>query len=190
MAAMGQVQQDHGWMRALNVTYHILAMQVFIVIVLAHWVEHILQAVRIYLLGWARPDAKGELGLVFPWLVTSEWLHYAYALAMLVGLLVLRPALMGRDRVWWDIALALQLWHHFEHALLLVQAATGNFLFSRPVPTSFAQLLVQRVELHLFYNAVVFIPMLIATIYHMYPRQGESVVYECTCARRPLAKTP
>ncbi len=190
MAVVGQVEQDHGWIGALNGPYHQLAMKAFMVIVLAHWVEHILQAGQIYLLGWARPSARGGLGLVFPWLVSSEWLHYAYALLMLVGLIMLRPAFPGRDRVWWDIALALQVWHHFEHALLVVQAATGNYLFGRPVPTIAAQLLVQRVELHLFYNAVVFIPMLIATIYHMYPRQEVADAYECTCARRPAATTP
>jgi len=46
------------------------------VLVLAHAAEHVLQAVQIYALGWAVPDARGGLGLVFPGLVTSEWLHY------------------------------------------------------------------------------------------------------------------
>lgn len=196
MAVVGHLKEDRAWVRALlrtlNGSGHKRAMQVFMVIVLSHWVEHILQAAQIYLLGWPRASARGALGLLFPWLVSSEWLHYAYALAMLIGLAALRPAFVGRDRVWWNIALGLQVWHHFEHALLLVQAATGTYLFSLPAPTSLAQLVVPRVELHLFYNAVVFVPMLIATLHHMYPRRDgpEFVTYECSCARRAMSTMP
>ena len=49
----------------------------------------------------------------------------------------------------------------------------GHNLFGRPVPTSLMQLWVPRVELHLFYNTIVFIPMVIAMYYHMFPPQGE-----------------
>ena len=76
-----------GWQRsvtALNVQGHKLALYSFMFIVIAHWVEHITQAVQIYALGWARPKAKGALGLWFPWLVTSEWLHYGFAIVMFV----------------------------------------------------------------------------------------------------------
>jgi hypothetical protein len=174
-------------MENLNGKWHKKALQVFLIIVLAHWAEHIVQAVQIFVFGWARPESRGALGLVFPWLVSSEALHYAYAIVMLVGLIVLRPGFQGTARKWWDLALGIQVWHHFEHFLLLAQAVVGMNLFGSPVPTSIAQLIAPRVELHLFYNAIVFIPMVIAMYYHVKPpasdrRDGE--VATCSCVRR------
>jgi hypothetical protein len=122
--------------------------------------------------------------------VKSEALHYFYAIVMLVGLILLRPGFTGRARVWWTAALVIQLWHHIEHALLLGQAIAGANLFGKPVPTSIAQLVVMRVELHLLYNALVFIPMVIAMIYHVRPSESERHAVECSCAtetRRELA---
>ena len=68
------------------------------VIVLAHWAEHLLQAFQIYGLGWPVPQARGALGYFFPYLVTSEMLHYGYALVMLAGLWMLRPGFTGDER--------------------------------------------------------------------------------------------
>ncbi len=167
----------------LNGPWHKRAMGLYLIVVLAHWAEHLLQAVQIYLLQWPRPHALGALGLAFPWLVTSEWLHYAYAFFMLVGLAALRPAFVGRARLWWTGGLVLQLWHHFEHALLLGQVLVHRTLFGLAAPTSLAQLIVPRVELHLFYNAVVFFPMLIGMIYHLRPPAGEAPLALCGCAR-------
>ena len=114
---------------------------------------------------------------------TSEWLHYGYAIVMLAGLIVLRPGFTGRALLWWTIVLVIQFWHHIEHLLLLGQALAHTNLFGRPVPTSILQLFVTRVELHLFYNAVVFVPMLVAMYYHMYPPVGEKQQATCTCSR-------
>src|SRR4051795_13137117 len=105
-------------METLNGPWHKRALQIFALIVLAHWVEHILQAIQIFALGWPRPQARGALGLVFPWLVSSETLHYGYAVVMLIGLILLRPSFSGRARTWWNVALGIQVWHHFEHLLL------------------------------------------------------------------------
>lgn len=146
---------------------HQRGLLVFMAIVLAHWAEHITQAVQIYALGWPTHHAGGVLGLYFPWLVHSEWLHYGYALIMLAGLILLRPGFSGRARTWWSVALGIQVWHHLEHLLLLIQALTGWRLAGRPVPTSIVQLVVPRVELHLFYNALVFAPMVVAMVMHL-----------------------
>lgn len=167
----------------LNQSWHKQALLIYMVIVVAHWLEHLVQAYQIWLLGWPRHHALGVLGLAFPWLVHSEWLHYGYALAMLVGLAVLRPAFVGRARTWWTIALVIQVWHHLEHALLLLQALTGVHLMGAPVPTSILQLVFPRVELHLFYNAVVFLPMVIAMVYHLYPSAQERRQMRCNCVR-------
>jgi len=167
---------------AVNGRYHRAALNVFLVVVVAHWAEHVVQAYQIWVLGWQRPAARGVLGQVFPWLVRSEWLHYGYAVVMLVGLFLLRPGFAGTARTWWTVALVIQFWHHIEHALLLVQAQTGVFFFGAAAPTSIAQLVVPRVELHLFYNSIVFIPMMIAVYLHKRPNERDLRASSCACA--------
>ncbi|MGH8875446.1 MAG: hypothetical protein ACRDVM_09385 [Acidimicrobiia bacterium] len=166
----------------MNSRSHRVTLWFFMAVVVAHWAEHLAQAVQIWVLGWERPASKGVLGLALPWLVESETLHYAYAIIMLVGLVLLREAFVGTSRAWWNTALIIQFWHHFEHALLLGQAVVGANLLGRPVPTSIAQLIIPRVELHLLYNALVFIPMLIAMYYHVRPPAADLAEMNCTCA--------
>ena len=169
----------------VNGQYHELALRIFMVIVLAHWAEHLLQAFQIYALGWPVLDARGLVGYYYPWLIKSETLHYGYALVMLAGLLLFRPGFTGvKDRRWWTIALGIQFFHHIEHFLLIAQAALGHNFFGRPVPTSIIQLWVPRVELHLFYNTIVFIPMVIGMYYHLFPPVEEAAgnSMQCTCA--------
>jgi hypothetical protein len=173
----------------LNGEYHRPALTVFMLIVLAHWVEHVAQAIQIWGLGWSTPESRGVLGLYFPWLVKQEWLHYGYALVMLAGLVALRGAFAGRARGWWLLALGLQVWHHFEHLLLLAQAVLHSNLAGKPVPTSVAQLAFPRVELHLFYNAVVFVPMVVAMYLHLRPSHEERTAMRCGCAGLALART-
>lgn len=166
----------------LNGPWHERAMQAFMVIVLAHWAEHLLQATQIYVLGWPVPEARGLVGYFFPWVIKSETLHYGYALVMLLGLWSLRPGFPegGLDRRWWTIALGIQFFHHFEHLLLITQATIGHNLGGSPVPTSLVQMVVPRVELHLFYNTIVFIPMAVAMYHHMFPAPSASKL-KCTC---------
>jgi hypothetical protein len=184
VSAVRSEQRSSGPIQDLNGRFHRAALWVFMAIVIAHWVEHVLQAIQVYALGWERPDARGALGLAFPWLVRSESLHYVYAIVMLVLLIVLRPGFTGRSRTWWDVALAIQFWHHIEHAVLLAQVVVGANLLGREAPMSFVQLAMPmwRIELHLFYNAVVFIPMVIAMILHTHPTEPELGVVTCTCA--------
>jgi hypothetical protein len=69
------------------------------------------------------------------------------------------------------------------------QAITHHYWFNSPVPMSFLQLLFPkfRAEVHLFYNAIVFIPMMIGMYYHMFPPTAEEAA-ACSCAvrREPL----
>ena len=97
-----------GFYERLNTQWHERALQIFMVVVLAHWSEHLAQAIQIYYLGWPRPTANGILGLWYPWLITSELMHYLYALVMLIGLWVLRKGFTGTGRKWWTIALVIQ----------------------------------------------------------------------------------
>ncbi|MEU8323560.1 hypothetical protein AB0C33_34785 [Nonomuraea sp. NPDC048881] len=179
------VSTSGGLLSALNTRYHKPALTLYLVIVLAHWAEHVAQAIQVYVLGWPLKEARGVLGMPFPWLVSSEWMHYGYALLMLIGLLMLRSGFTGRSRTWWNISLGIQIWHHLEHLLLLLQALTGNNLMGRPVPTSIIQLLVPRMELHLFYNGLVFVPMVVAMLLHRSPRPAERADMRCACAVSP-----
>ena len=165
---------------ALNTRWHSRALAVYGVVVIGHWSEHIAQAVQIYVLGWPRPKSLGLLGLVWPWLVSSEWMHYGYALVMMISFIVLRHGFHGRSRRWWNAAMWIQIWHHTEHLLLLVQAASGAYLLGSKVPTSILQLVFPRVELHLFYNTIVTIPMIVAMVLHRRDRDEHAV---CGCAR-------
>lgn len=171
----------------LNTSGHKAALGVFVFIVVAHWAEHVVQAIQIYIYNWPVPDARGVLGIPFPWLVTSEWMHYGYALIMLVGFIVLRPGFTGSARTWWNITLGIQVWHHFEHLILLLQAQTDSYLAGRSVPTSIIQVLVPRVELHLFYNALVTLPMVVAVLLHRKPTAAAAAEMRCTCA---VVRTP
>jgi hypothetical protein len=169
---------------AINQRLHWQTLNVFLFIVLAHWAEHLVQAYQIWVLDRPRPAARGALGQFFPWLFTSEWLHYGYALVMIIGLVLLRPGFVGRARVWWTVALAIQFWHHIEHLLLLIQVQTHHNFWGQPVPTSVLQLVFQRVELHLFYNSIVFVPMVVAVYLHLRPNERELQATLCSCVRR------
>jgi hypothetical protein len=171
-----------GIIASLNGRYHRVALNTFMLIVLAHWAEHLVQAFQIWVLGWSRPESRGVLGQYFPVLVTQEWLHYGYALVMLAGLWLLLPGFTGRARAWWMVALGLQFWHHIEHLLLFIQAQSGQFFFGKAAATSIVQLVAPRVELHLFYNSVVFIPMVVAMYLHLRPNERERHGVTCTCA--------
>lgn len=171
----------------LNGAWHERALQIFMVIVVAHLAEHIVQAFQVYVLEWPVHQARGVLGQFFPWLVHAEVLHYGYALIMLVGIWVLLPGFVGRSRTWWLVALGIQFWHHIEHALLQGQAIAGRYLFGASAPTSIAQLWIPRVELHLLYNTLVFIPMIVAMYYHLLPSAAEARAMRCSCALRSPA---
>jgi hypothetical protein len=181
MANPATARSSEGIVARLNGRYHRAALNVFLFIVLAHWAEHLVQAYQIWVLDRPRPKSRGVLGQAFPWLVTQEWLHYGYALVMLIGLFLLRPGFTGRAKAWWTVALIIQFWHHIEHLLLFIQAQAGVNFFGAKVPTSILQLAFSRVELHLFYNSVVFIPMVIAMYLHLRPNEKELLASACSC---------
>ena len=178
--------QRLGRLGRLNGAWHERALWLLGAIVLAHWVEHLVQAVQIWALGYQKPAARGFLGAAWPWLVTSEWLHYGFAVVMLAGLALLLPGFTGRARAFWVGALAIQVWHLLEHQILFIQAQTHTPWFGAAVPTSVLQQLwpAARPELHLVYNTLVTVPMLVALWFHMYPPFPErGRVMACTCDR-------
>jgi hypothetical protein len=172
----------------LNGIWHEKALWAYTAIVLAHWAEHFVQAFQIYVMGWKLADARGVLGLYFPALIKSELLHYGYALVMLVCFWILRKGFVGRSYTWWMVAFWIQFWHHIEHGLLQAQAILGSNLAGSPVPLSLAQFVIPRVELHLFYNTLVTIPMVIAMFYHMFPTPEEEAHTNCSCSWHPKSQ--
>lgn len=139
-----------------------MMLKIFVAIMMAHWLEHIFQAYQVYVMGYERHHAMGILGQLYPWLVHSEWMHFGYAVLTWLGLVFLRHEFSGSARTWWDAALIIQIWHLFEHMLLFVQAQGRFTLWGANEPTSVLQLLWPRIELHLLYNSLVTVPIVIA----------------------------
>lgn len=137
----------------------------YLVLIVGHFAEHVLQFIQAFVLGWPRPEAGGILGVWSPQLLTNETLHFSYNLMQLVGLLALSYHVTGRARTWWRIAIGVQVWHFFEHFLLQSQWLTGIFLFNAAKQTGFGELLLPRLELHFIYNALVFIPTMIGVYF-------------------------
>lgn len=160
------------WMEQLSGAWHTRALSLYLLIVFGHWVEHIVQGYQVFILDWARSDAGGLIGLWFPWLAQSEVLHFVYNLLLFAGLVILWPGFRGRARIFWTITLAIQGWHFFEHLLLQAQWMTGFYLFGASIQTSILQPWVPRVELHLIYNTLVFLPMLPALYFDIRDRRA------------------
>lgn len=166
--------------RAANTTWHERALWLFMAVVLGHWAEHIVQGAQIWVFDMPRSESLGGLGLLFPFLVTSEAMHFGFALLMISGLVLLRPGFSGSSRRWWNASMWLQGWHFVEHSVLLLQVVVGINLFGSPVPSSFLQPFMPRPELHLLYNLVVFAPMVVAMWLHSRPSQQHAP--SCSCS--------
>jgi hypothetical protein len=170
-----------GFYERLNTRWHKAALLAFTAFVLFHWMEHIVQAYQFFVMHWSRQMSMGLLGMYYPWLMKTEALHYGFALVMLIGLWVLRKGFTGTSYTWWMVAFWIQFWHHFEHCILCYQAQTHQFWFGGSVPTSVGQIWIPRIELHLIYNALVFIPMVVAMYYHVYPPAQDAGKAMCSC---------
>jgi hypothetical protein len=157
----------------LNGPLHAPALWIFMMIIVAHWMEHVLQIYQIYGLGWEPAVAGGVLGVIFPKLVESEILHFVYDFIQWAGIVVLRPGFKGRARTFWTVAMIAQTWHYIEHVLLMGQYLSGYYLFGAAKQTSILQYWFPRAELHFVYNLLVFIPMVIAVHYYVQPKLME-----------------
>jgi hypothetical protein len=157
-------------MERLNGPYHAPALWIFMIIIVLHWMEHVLQIYQIYALGWDPSNAGGILGVIYPKLVESEILHFVYDFIQWAGIVILRPGFRGRERNWWTFAMVIQTWHFIEHVLLMGQYLTGYYFFGAAKQTSILQYWFPRAELHFVYNLLVFIPMVIAVHYYVKPK--------------------
>lgn len=127
-----------------------------------HWLEHLTQAFQVWVLHWPRAQAMGFIGLMWPHAMHSEWLHWVFAALTAVLMMSFVPV-NPVARVWWNASLFIAIWHMLEHTGLLIQARTGPW-FGESVPTSIATWAwgIPRIELHLFYNSLVTVPMIVA----------------------------
>ena len=57
-ARFGATTAPDTFVGRLNTDRHELALRVFMAIVLAHWLEHLLQVTQIYALGWPVPEGR------------------------------------------------------------------------------------------------------------------------------------
>lgn len=143
----------------------------FAALMIGHWLEHIFQAYQVYVMHMPRACALGMLGMKYPWLVKTESLHFGFAVFTTIGLLMLwhvyvtgkvasdQIFIMPRSAPSWMAATYISIWHLFEHSLLFYQAIMHHNFWGRPVPTSVIQLFIPRIELHLFYNSMVTVPI-------------------------------
>lgn len=147
-----------------NGTRHLQSLLIYLVIVLGHFSEHLVQVAQVYMLGCQPRMAGGILGLWLPSLARSEVLHLTYNFLQLVGLILLWPGFKGRAKEWWTFALLFQSCHFLEHVVLQIQYLTGNYLFHASSQRSLLEFFFPRVELHLIYNLLVFIPTVVAIV--------------------------
>jgi hypothetical protein len=174
-------RRSTGLLANLNGRHHKQALILFTLAVTVHYFEHIGQAVEVLGLGWKSKDAGGFIGLLYPPAVTSEIMHYSFAVFMTIGFWVLRPAFKGRALRWWTLAFVIEFWHHFEQFLLITQHYAHHYLFGGTEPTSVLQIFFPRLELHLFYNTIVAIPMVVALVFHFRPDASERARAVCNC---------
>lgn len=139
-------------------------MKIFGAVMVAHWLEHLFQAYQVYILHVHRECALGLLGMKYPWLVRTESLHFVFALLTWLGMIYAGWFYFeSRTAVKiWVIGLIAAAWHLFEHMLLFEQAIRHRFLFGATQPISIIQLFVPRIELHLFYNSIITLLVLLA----------------------------
>lgn len=154
----------------LNGTRHLQSLLLYLVIVIGHFSEHLVQVAQVYILGWQPRLAGGILGLWLPGLARSEVLHLTYNSLQLVGLILLWPGFKRKAKAWWTFALFFQSWHFLEHVVLQIQYLTGNYLFDASSQRSILEIFFPRIELHLVYNLIVVIPTLIAIAYRLLVR--------------------
>lgn len=121
-----------------------------------HLFEHLTQIVQLYLLGWARMDSLGIIGLVFPILIRSEILHYLFSLFNVVFMLPL-----SKKNKYYYFATILALFHHVEHFGLLMQYLTKDYWFNEAKPMTWLEQFIPRIELHLMYNLIVLSPIIL-----------------------------
>ena len=70
----------------------------FMLIAGGHFVEHLIQIFQYLVLNWSARESGGVLGLWFPGLAASEYLHSGWNTLQLTGLILLWPLFRQRGK--------------------------------------------------------------------------------------------
>ena len=151
-----------GWSRS----WQTQALLGYLLIVVGHFAEHLIQVAQVFLLGWTRAEAGGLLGLVFSSVAENELLHITYNSLQLTGLILFAYSFRTHRAAhsFWIAALVAQSWHWLEHVFLLTQLLTGHYFYGAVKQMSVLERFVPRLELHLIYNLAVFVPTVVAIV--------------------------
>lgn len=123
-----------------------------------HVMEHVVQVIQLRILGLSGEHAHGVVGAL-----DIEWVHFAWNAWVLVAVVAL---LLGRQRNGWIwIAAPIAAWHLIEHTILIALYLTTG-IEGNPGLLATGGLLagglpLARPELHLVYNLVETVPILI-----------------------------
>lgn len=139
-------------------------MKIFGALMIAHWLEHIFQAYQVYVLHMNRMCALGMLGMKYPWLVRTESLHFVFAWLTFVMFYFAGIGYFSSQSAikLWILGWAASFFHLVEHSLLFAQAVTHHYMFGATQPTSLLQQFFPRIELHLFYNSIITLLMILS----------------------------
>ena len=159
----------------LNGSQHLRAVLVYLVIVIGHFSEHLVQVAQVFLFGWERGDAGGILGLYLSGVAENELLHVTYNSFQITGLILLAYGFRRYRAAYafWMVALAAQSWHWLEHAFLITQMLTGHYFYGAIKQMSVLERFFPRIELHFVYNLLVFTPTVIALMLYLRRRVAE-----------------
>ena len=120
-------------------------MKLFYTVLKLHFLEHLAQMIQVYILNMPRTESLGLIGLWFPYLIRSEWLHFGFAIYTLNGIYRYTNN---------KTAFYLQLFHTVEHIILINQYFLGY------AATGIGGIWFPRIELHFFYNLIVLLPLI------------------------------
>ncbi len=154
---------------ALRINWQSQILLLFMIVAGGHFAEHLVQLFQYTILKWPAREAGGVLGLWFPSLATSEYLHSTWNTLQFTGLILLYPLFLnkGKALLFWKLAIVAQAWHWLEHILLQVQYLTGYYLFHAVKQQSLLEVFFPRIELHFVYNLLSFTPTLIALLIYL-----------------------
>ena len=148
----------------------------FLVIVVViqggHVIEHIVQALQVFVFGVQEDDALGLLGYVLQFNGTEEWLHLAFNTVYLLSLYALilplwriTPAVLPT----WAFAVFLaasvwvETWHMVEHGVIISNVIANG---GCPCPgIGDVALGLSDTILHLFYNGIAYAGVALALVF-------------------------
>lgn len=148
-----------------------LDLKISVAVKIERWLEHIVQAYQVCVMGYERPHALVLLGRFCPRLVDTEWMRFGYSVLIWLGLVVLREGFSRSAQAWWDAAATAEIWHSFEPIMPFLRAQGGFALWGTNEPTSVAGLFCPRMESYSFYNFIIILLIIISMIIS---RRGQS----------------